>query len=60
MKPSVGKWFGLLCVTALSTIFQLYREVSFVGGGNRIIFGLTRLGLEFTFYRTRAGMIVIE
>jgi hypothetical protein len=25
-----------LCVTALSTIFQLYRDVSFVGGGNRI------------------------
>jgi hypothetical protein len=42
------------------TIFQLYREVSFVGGGNWIIFGLTRLGLEFTIYRTRAGMIVIE
>ena len=29
-------WFGLLCLTPLSTIFQLYIvAVSFIGGGNR-------------------------
>ena len=26
---------GLWCLTLLSTIFQLYREISFIGGGNR-------------------------
>jgi len=29
--------FGLLCLTPLSTIFQLYRGVSFIGGGNQSI-----------------------
>jgi hypothetical protein len=26
--------FGLLCLTPLSTIFQLLHSVSFIGGGN--------------------------
>ena len=27
--------WGLLCLTPLSTLFHLYRSVSFIGGGNR-------------------------
>ena len=32
---SMTKIFGLGCLTPLSTIFQLYVAVSFIGGGNR-------------------------
>ena len=28
---------GLLCSTPLSTLFQLYHAVSFIGGGNRLV-----------------------
>jgi hypothetical protein len=28
---------GLLCSTPLSTLFQLYHSVSFIGGGNRLV-----------------------
>jgi hypothetical protein len=28
---------GLLCSTPLSTLFQLYHAVSFIGGGNQLV-----------------------
>ena len=39
-KKWISKWFcttwiGLWCLTPFSTIFQLYRGVSFISGGNR-------------------------
>jgi len=34
-KPCSRYSLGLWCSTQLSTIFQLYRAVSFIGEGNR-------------------------
>ena len=56
----MGKGLELWCLTPLSTIFQLYLEVSFIGGGNRSTASHSDKLYHIMLYRVHLAMSAVR